>query len=57
MSMILEMAGLNVIEGKDKEFLHVFSKAKKIIEKIRDYISCELQKCIKKPDQYVLLIK
>lgn len=55
--MILEMAVLNVIGGKGKEFLNAFSKAKKIIEKARGCISCELQRCIEKPDQYVLLIK
>ena len=54
--MILEVAILNVIEGKEKEFEAAFTKAKTIIGSMPGYISHQLQKCIEKENQYVLLV-
>ena len=54
--MILEVAILNVIEGNEKEFEAAFTKAKTIISSMPGYISHQLQKCIEKENQYVLLV-
>ena len=54
--MILEVAILNVIEGKEEEFEAAFTKAKTIISSMHGYISHQLQKCIEKENQYVLLV-
>ena len=55
--MILEVAILNVVKGKEKEFEANFSQAKKIITSMNGYVSHELQKCIETPNRYVLLVK
>jgi len=54
--MILEVAILSVIEGKEKEFEAAFNKAKSIISSMPGYISHQLQKCIEKENQYLLLV-
>ena len=55
--MILEVAILNVVKGKEKEFEANFSQAKKIITSMNGHVSHELQKCIETPNRYVLLVK
>ena len=54
--MILEVAILNIKQGKSPEFERAFSKAKKIISAREGYISHQLQKCIEESDKYILLV-
>jgi len=55
--MILEVAILDVIEGKEESFEKDFLEASKIISSIEGYISHELQKCIETKNRYILLVK
>jgi heme-degrading monooxygenase HmoA len=54
--MILEVATLNIIPGKESEFEAVFSEAQEIIASIDGYISHQLHKCIEKNNQYILMV-
>lgn len=54
--MILEVAVLNVIAGKEVEFETAFHNASKIIVTMKGYISHQLQRCIENQSQYVLLV-
>ena len=55
--MILEVAVLNIIEGKQSDFEQNFKRAQVIIANVEGYISHELQKCIENDHQYILLVK
>jgi heme-degrading monooxygenase HmoA len=54
--MILEVAILNVIPELTDEFEASFRKASKIIASIDGYIKHELQRCLEKENQYILLV-
>ncbi len=55
--MILEVAILNVIPGKEDEFIKAFSVAKAIISKMAGYISHQLKRCIENTSQFILLVE
>jgi heme-degrading monooxygenase HmoA len=55
--MVLEVAILNVIPGKEDEFLKAFSEAKEIISKMEGYISHQLKRCIENTSQFILLVE
>ena len=55
--MILEVAVLNIIPGKQLDFENSFDPAQRIISSMKGYISHELQKCIENDHQYILLVK
>jgi heme-degrading monooxygenase HmoA len=55
--VILELAVLNVIPHQCGEFETAFAEASTIIASMPGYISHELQRCIEKPNQYLLLVK
>ena len=55
--MIVEVAVLDVKPGHSAEFEAAFRDAQRIISAARGYISHELQRCLEKPDQYVLLVR
>jgi heme-degrading monooxygenase HmoA len=55
--MILEVATLTIRPGMSGEFEAAFAIASAIIASKRGYISHELQRCLEKPDQYVLLVR
>ena len=55
--MILEVAVLNVIPGKEDEFLKAFSNAQGIISKMAGYMSHQLKRCIEKTNQFILLVE
>lgn len=55
--MVLEAVILNIKEGKAAEFEEAFSKAQEIISSIKGYKSHELQKCIEKENNYILLVQ
>ncbi len=54
--MILEVAILDVISGKESDFQRSFAEAEKIISKSAGYISHKLKRCLEKPSRYILLV-
>jgi heme-degrading monooxygenase HmoA len=54
--MILEVAILDVIPAQEKDFESVFVKASSIISGMPGYISHQLQRCVEKPNRYILLV-
>jgi heme-degrading monooxygenase HmoA len=57
MAMILEVAPLRIRAGRSAEFETVFRKAQRIIASMPGYISHELQRCVERPGEYVLLVR
>jgi heme-degrading monooxygenase HmoA len=55
--MILEVAILDVIPGKEKDFESAFTQASTIISSISGYSSHQLQRCIEKQNRYILLVR
>ena len=55
--MILEVAILNVIPGREDAFLEAFSIAQNIISKMAGYISHQLKRCIEHTSQFILLVE
>jgi heme-degrading monooxygenase HmoA len=55
--MILEAAILNVRPNQEKEFEAAFRKAQAIISSAPGYVSHELQRCVEKPNRYLLLVR
>jgi heme-degrading monooxygenase HmoA len=55
--MVLEVAILNVKPGHESEFEKAFSMAQDLIASIDGYVSHQLQRCIEKTGQYILLVK
>jgi heme-degrading monooxygenase HmoA len=55
--MILESAVLDVKAGLAGEFEAAFSQAQRIISASPGYVSHELQRCIEKPNRYLLLVR
>jgi len=56
-AMILESAVLDVKPGKAQEFEAAFTRAQSIIAASPGYLSHELQRCIEKPNRYLLLVR
>jgi len=54
--LILELAILNVRPGTAPAFEEAFREASKIISLMPGYVSHQLQRCLEKENQYVLLI-
>ena len=55
--MILESAALDVKPGQTREFEAAFSRAQRIIAASPGYLSHELQRCIERPNRYLLLVR
>jgi heme-degrading monooxygenase HmoA len=55
--MILESAALQIRIGQSAAFELAFREAQAIIESMPGYISHELQRCIGRKDQYLLLVR
>ena len=55
--MILEVAILDVIQGKEQAFEVAFDQAKEIISGMKGYLSHELKKCMENESRYILLVK
>src|SRR5688572_20110467 len=56
-SMVLEMAVLDVIAGRENEFEAAFKEASGIISSMDGYISHQLQHCMEKKTRYLLLVQ
>jgi len=54
--MILEVAILNVIAGREGEFEAAFRKAQAIIASMPGYQSHELRRCLEAQTRYILLV-
>jgi Uncharacterized enzyme involved in biosynthesis of extracellular polysaccharides len=57
MTMILEVAMLQVKPGLTNDFEHNFMKASSLISKMKGYMNHELQKCIEDRNKYILLVR
>ena len=55
--MILEVASLQVRLGQEAAFEAAFLQAQRIIASMPGYVSHELQRCIERPHEYVLLVR
>lgn len=55
--MILEVAPLQLRPGQSVAFEAAFAEAQHIIAAVPGYLSHELQRCIERPDAYVLLVR
>jgi heme-degrading monooxygenase HmoA len=55
--MILEVAILNVKEGKEEDFEKDFKKASIYIQNLKGYIRHSLNKCMEQSSQYILLVE
>lgn len=54
--MVLEIATLDVIPGKESEFEQTFNEAQEIISAMPGYVSHELRRCVEKPSRYGLFV-
>ena len=55
--MILEVAILNVIAGREAEFEEAFRQAQRIISTMSGYRSHELRRCLEAANRYILLVR
>jgi heme-degrading monooxygenase HmoA len=53
---VLEVAMLNVIPGRESEFELAFKQASKIISSMKGFVHLQLQRCLERPNGYVLLV-
>lgn len=54
--MILEVASLKVRAGQESLFEAAFLQAQKIISSMQGFVSHQLQRCLERPNQYLLLV-
>ena len=55
--MILEVALLRIRAGQADAFESSFRTAQAIISSMPGYVSHELQRCLERPDEYLLLVR
>ena len=55
--MILEVAPLRICPGQARAFENSFREAQGIFNAMPGYVSHELQRCLERPDEYVLLVR
>ena len=55
--MILEVALLDVLPDRTREFEKAFAEASESISPAPGYLSHELQRCIETPERYALLVR
>lgn len=55
--MILEVAPLHLRAGQEAAFEAAFGQAQGIIASMPGYISHELQRCVERPGEYLLLVR
>ncbi len=54
--MVLEVAILDIKPGQSQDFETAFGQAQAIISSMKGYVSHQLQKCLEKPNRYILLV-
>lgn len=57
LSMILEVAPLKIRPGQAAEFERAFGEAERIITGMASYVSHEVQRCLERADEYILLVR
>jgi heme-degrading monooxygenase HmoA len=55
--VVLELAMLNVVPGRESEFEAAFSQARRLISAMPGFLSLELNRNTQVPNRYVLLVK
>ncbi|MGE5375501.1 MAG: antibiotic biosynthesis monooxygenase family protein [Bacteroidota bacterium] len=55
--MILEVAILDVIPGREGEFRAAFAAASPILSSMPGYVSHQLQHCLEKQNRFLLLVR
>jgi heme-degrading monooxygenase HmoA len=55
--MILEVAILNLIPGKETQFEKDFATAGQYISAVKGYVKHSFSKCIEQPNKYILLVE
>lgn len=55
--MVLELATLDIRPGQEVDFERAFTQAGPIISSMKGYLSHTLQRCIERPNRYVLLVQ
>lgn len=55
--MTLEVAILNVIPGREDDFLEAFTRAQSIISSMPGYISHQLKRCVEDRSKFILLVE
>ena len=55
--MILEVAILDVKPGQSAEFESAFGRAEVLISSAKGHISHDLQRCVERPNRYILLVR
>ena len=55
--MILEHAILDVVAGRQAEYEAAFAEAKSIIASMPGFRSLKLERCIERPNRYLLLVE
>lgn len=53
---VMEVAILDLLEGKADEFSNAFAQAEVFIKDTKGYISHELKSCFENPNRYILLV-
>lgn len=54
--MVLEIATLNVVPGRENEFERTFAEAQKIISSMPGYVDHALRRCVEHPSRYALFV-
>jgi heme-degrading monooxygenase HmoA len=55
--MVLEHALLDVRPGESTAFEEAFAEAKSIISSMPGFIALRLERCVERPDRYLLLVE
>jgi heme-degrading monooxygenase HmoA len=55
--MILEVAILNVVSGREREFETAFGQAQDILASMAGYLGHELRCCVEARSRYILLVR
>ncbi len=55
--MVLEVAPLHIRPGQASAFETAFGEAQRIIAAMPGYLGHELQRCIERPNEYILLVR
>jgi heme-degrading monooxygenase HmoA len=55
--MVLEVAPLQIRSGEESAFEAAFAKAQAILASMSGYRSHELQRCLERPREYLLLVR
>ena len=55
--MILELAILNVVPGREQEFETAFDTAEQILASMPGYLDHSLKRCVETPSRYLLLVE